>query len=319
MILNEATMSEPLFTPIEYASKDFKAEVIASELLEQGADPDRVLVLMTGALKRTVSKDVHLIEEFTADYDHRTYTLIRAVREGLYDMLPQRLFHQPPASRSLTEKELVKAIRQREEEERQARRFFLPFESALNFLRTQLALYEYRLDKRTQYNDLVDIFSPHWPIFQYLDARQADIFLHLLPIIHEIRDDHRVIEDILQMMLLLPVSIRLQQQVPQHNAHPVFSTMGDCRLGVDLTTGNAVLDEGMDELVVSIGPVENKIQKQFMPGGKNHAMLQSLLDYLLPVHLDSTTEFIMPQEERFTRLADAESELNAVLGEDTYL
>lgn len=313
-------MTEPIFTSLEYARKDFKAEVIASEMLEQGADPDRILILMIGAMKRTVSNDVNLIEEVVSDYDRRSYTLIKAAREGIYDMLPQRLFHQAPTSRSIrTEKELIKAIKLREEEERNARKFFLPFECAINFLRVQLALYENHLDKRAQYNELVSIFSNHWPIFQYLDARQADIFLHLLPIIHDIRDDHRVIEHILEMMLLVPVTLELHQQLPQHIGSPTLSAMGDCSLGIDLTTGNAIFDEGLDEIKVTIGPVENKIQKQFMHGGQSHQVLQSLLDYLLPVHLDIVTEFVLPDDEKFSRLADAESDLNAVLGEDTYL
>ncbi|WP_315814928.1 hypothetical protein [Paraflavitalea speifideaquila] len=313
-------MTEPLFTSLEYARKDFKAEVIAAEMLEQGADPDRILILMMGAMKRTVSKDVSLIEEVVSDYDRRSYTLIKTAREGIYDMLPQRLFHQAPTSRSLrTEKELIKAIKQREEEERNARKFFLPFECAINFLRAQLALYETRLDKRSEYNDLVSIFSHHWPIFQYLDARQADIFLHLLPIIHDIRDDHRIIENVLEMMVQVPVHIQLRQQLPFYNSHPILSTMSECSLGIDLTTGNTMIAEGMDEIVVSIGPAPHTIQQQFMHGGSSQQVLQSLLDYLLPVHLDIVTKFVLPDNEQFTRLADEESDLNAVLGEDTFL
>ncbi len=56
-----------------------------------------------------------------------------------------------------------------------------------------------------------------------------------------------------------------------------------------------------------------------MHGGQSHQVLQSLLDYLLPVHLDIVTEFVLPDNEKFSRLADAASDLNAVLGEDTYL
>jgi predicted component of type VI protein secretion system len=128
-----------------------------------------------------------------------------------------------------------------------------------------------------------------------------------------------VIESILEMMLLLPVKINLRQQLPQHIDKPMLSAMGDCRLGIDLTTGNAVFDEGSDELLVSIGPAHNKTLKPFMPGGKSNIILQSLLDYLLPVHLDMVTEFILTEDDKLTRLADVESELNAVLGEDTYL
>ncbi|WP_276483642.1 type VI secretion system baseplate subunit TssG [Paraflavitalea pollutisoli] len=313
-------MKEPIFSALEYTYKDLKAEVLAAEMLEQGADPDRLLIQTISARRRTVSKDVQGIEEEESEYDHRVYTLIQAAREGLYDMLPQRLFHASTPHQTLrSEVDILKAIKQREEEERHARRFFLPFEGGLHFLRTQLALYETRLDKRSQYSDLVALFAGYWPIFDLLDTRQADIFLHLLPIIHDIRDEHRIIEDVLEIILQVPVQLCLQHQPPQQMAAPTFSQMGDAQLGINLTTGNAFFDDGLEEIIVQVGPVPQRIQQEFMHQGRGRRVLKALLDYLLPAQVDVVTEFVLPEAERFTRLADTTSDMNAVLGEDTFL
>jgi len=313
-------MNEISHTLLGILDKDFKAEVIAAEMVENGIEPDRLLILFLGALKRPYSKDISSIEEELNDYDHKEYTLIKSPREGIYDMLPEGLFHHPTAHKSArTEKEIIKTIKQHRLEEQQARKFFLPFETTINHLRMQMAMYENRLDKRSHYDELVKIFSEHWEIFRYLDARQANIFLHLIPIMHDIRDEHPVIETVLEMMFLLPVEVTLRSQLPLHPEEPLYSKMGESELGVDLTTGNEIYVEGEDELLVSIGPLSNEMFKSFMPGGNNHKILQLMCDYLLPVHLDLVTEFKLEEKARTTRLFDDASDYNSVLGADTFL
>src|SRR5215210_4195113 len=138
-----------LFTSIQ---TDFRAEVTAAELVEAGVDADRILILMLGALKRPFSKDVESIAEELSEYDHKEYLLVKTPREGIYDMLPEGLFHHPTMHNSgKTEKEIIKLMKERRMEEQQARKFFLPFEATINFLRMQMALYENRLDKRSTY------------------------------------------------------------------------------------------------------------------------------------------------------------------------
>ena len=87
---------------------DFRAEVIAAEMIEHGTAEDRILILMQGALKRPFSKDVHVVEEEISEYDHKEYFLVKTPREGIYDMLPEGLFHVPTPHKSITtEKEII--------------------------------------------------------------------------------------------------------------------------------------------------------------------------------------------------------------------
>ncbi|RYZ27546.1 MAG: hypothetical protein EOO10_12370 [Chitinophagaceae bacterium] len=300
--------------------KDFKAEVTAAEMLELGIPPDRILILMLGAMKRSFRKDVLSIEEESSSYDHAEFIVIHTPKEGFYDMLPEGLFHQPSGHKNAhTAKEIIKIIEKRKEEEQQARRFFVPFEAAINHLRMQLAFYENRLDKRTQYDELVTIFAPYWDIFQYLDARQANLFLHLIPILYDIRDNHPVVEAVLEMMLQVPVLVQLRSQMPIHTASPALSRMGNSMLGVDLTTGNEVYYEGVDEILIRIGPVNNELYKELMPGGPKQRLLEILIDHLLPAHLDIITEIDLLDANRTVKFADGVNTSNSVLGSDTYL
>lgn len=300
--------------------KDFKAEVTAAEMIELGVPADRIVILMLGAAKRSMRRDVQSIEEESSAYDRADYVVIKTPKEGLYDMLPEGLFHHPSAHKtSATVKEISKAIKRRKEEEDQARTFFIPFEASINHLRTQIAFYENRLDKRSRYDDLVSNFTSHWEIFEHLDSRQANLFLHLIPVLHDLRDNHPVVQLLLEMMLELPVTLRLRSQQPLHPAEPILSVMGDSVLGVNLTTGNEVYDEGTDEILITIGPVTGEVFQQFMPGGKKERLLAMLIDHLLPVHLDVVTAFELFERDKTTRLADEESSYNSIMGEDTWL
>lgn len=299
---------------------DFKAEVIAAEMVENGLNPDRILILLSGAMKRTFRPDVTSVEEELSAYDHKEYTVIKTSREGIYDMLPEGLFHDAASQKNAhTQEEIIKSIKQRKQEEINARNFFLPYETTINFLRMQMALYENRLDKRSHYDELVNIFSDQWEIFRYLDTRQANIFLLLIPVLHNLRDNLKAVETIFEAIFLLPVSVSLRDQLPLQPSQPVMSKLGSNLLGIDLTTGNINHDVIENEIHVMIRCSKNKILQTFMTGGTNKKILELLCDYFLPVHLDIATTFDLDASDKITRLADEESFYNSVLGSDTYL
>lgn len=314
--MKSTTASGMLFNKI---NADFKAEVIAAELIEHGVSDEQIMILMLGSLKRTYTKDVYSVEEEVSDYDHNTYMVIKTPKEGIYDMLPEGLFHPVSLHQSLvTQKEILEMIKLHKKQERDARRFFIPFEAAINHLRIQMALYENRLDKRNHYGEFSEIFAGNWDIFNYLNTTQANIFVQLLPIIHDISDNYPVIETIFELILMLPVSITSARRKPLLIDNPFVSSLGDNALGVDLTTGNVLFDDGDDELMINIGPMNKAQLDQFAPGTNQRKIFESLCDHLLPVHLDVTTEFELLDADKSCVLADGEHSFNCTLGLSTY-
>jgi hypothetical protein len=202
---------------------DFKAEVIAAELIENAVPAEQIMILMLGALKRSYRKDVDDVRDEISDYNNKEYTLIATHKEGLYDMLPEGLFHSPTVpKKATTQKEIIDSIKSHRVEERNARRFFLPYEAGFNHLRIQMALYENRLDKGAHHTDLLDIFKDYWEIFKWLDTNQSNVFLQVLPLIHDIRDNYEVVAAIFEMIFSLPVKIKGELQQPQKNRPTLF-------------------------------------------------------------------------------------------------
>ena len=73
---------------------DFKAEVVASGLKEQGYDAERTLILRRGDIRRGYSKDIHDIHSEYSHYDLTDYLYLYVNRRSLYDMLPESIFHR---------------------------------------------------------------------------------------------------------------------------------------------------------------------------------------------------------------------------------
>ena len=72
---------------------DFKFEVMVDSLIKQGYSPESIRILREGIARRAVSKD---IEEVYKQYNENDFTEnIHVNREGIYDILPEGLFHQP--------------------------------------------------------------------------------------------------------------------------------------------------------------------------------------------------------------------------------
>lgn len=299
---------------------DFKAEVIAAEMIDNNVPAEQIMILMLGSRKRAFRKDVDTVTEEISDYNNKEYTLITTHKEGIYDMLPQGLFHSPTLPKKAnSQQEIIDNIKKHRIEEKNARRLFLPFEAAINHLRIQMALFESRLDKGAHHDELVNLFKSHWAIFKYLDTVQSDIFLQVLPLIHGIRDDYEAAAIVFELLLSVPVKITGRVQGMVKSANPVFSNLNDTQLGINFTTGNAMYDGGEDEIVVTVGPINNGQLWQFMPGEWNNKILTLLCDYLLPAHLDIIMDFELITQDRNTRLSDKAHSLNSTLGLSTYL
>ena len=299
---------------------DFKAEVIAAEMAESGVNPEQIMIVMLGPQKRIFSKDVESVTEETSDYNHKDYTLVKTHKEGIYDMLPEGLFHTNTTPKSaISDKDIIGFMKKQRAEELDARHFFLPYEAAINHLRMQMYIYEGRLDKGSHHAELVNVFSGHWEIFRYFDNRQSGIFLQVLPLIHDLRDNYPVAETIFQLILALKVSVTLQQQSLLKPEVPISSTLANTLLGINFTTGNKVYNSGENEIRVKLGPLTNLQLKQFNGGEKNQKILELLCDYFLPAHIDVITEYILTEVDKITRLADGESDYNSTMGLNTYL
>lgn len=309
---------------INGVSTDFRAEVIAAEMIENNTPAERILIVPVGALNRPQNKDVEGIEEEVSEYDKKEYILIKTRKEGLYDKLPEGIFHSPISYASdKTEQQVIEAIKRHRVEEKAARKFFLPFDVSLNNVRIQITLYENQLDKKFHFNQLVNIFSPHWEIFQYLNVSQANIFLQFLPLINKIRDDWPAIETFFELIFLTPAKLKMRnqrKQIKTDEDSTVYCAIGQGTLGVDITTGDYIEGGEFMEMVITFGPVSAKQVSDFTGEAQQEKIVYMLCDYLLPANMDFVVEYELAKTDRVFCLAGkGETSNNCEMGVSSYL
>ncbi len=299
---------------------DFKATVRVAELLENGElEEDEVAILPAGPMRSAYARDMKGSSFYYSDQLLHEKVLVEVNREGLYDMLPEGLFHVTPAhGNGSTEQEMISDVRLRREEELHARRFFMPFEAALYHMRTLLEWYENRLDKRSSYDDLALLFAAEWEEFAYLDNEQRIVWMHLLPLIQHKRNDLPFIEALLSVLFNVPVSVRRLAAVPvQVDIAPAQrAKLGGGPLGSGTIIGRSFADQ-QDVTGIQVGPLPAAKLLEFMPGTSNRRLIDRLTAYLLPV--TTAVKVILPglTADRIARLG--KESIYGVLGYTAYL
>ncbi|CAM4072091.1 Type VI secretion, VasB, ImpH, VC_A0111 [Pedobacter westerhofensis] len=299
---------------------DYKVITKAAELIESGDfEDDQIVVLPVGGRKSAFAKDLENHSFYYSDSKRKDCLVIELNREGLYDMLPEGLFHQPPTGSSgFSEQEMIEDVQIRRAEEKDARKFFMPFEAELNHLRTILELYENKLDKRTTYNDLTRIFGAEWKEFELLDNEQSIIWMHLLPLISEKRNNLEFLGQLLSSLFKLNVKAALNdanlKRVPI--AESMQFVLGAGSLGIDAVIGNSFLTDE-EEVIISIGPADTDKLVRFMPGTPAACIIDLAVSYLIPVGNEVSIRLVADTANQLGSLG-AESN-NSFLGFTVYL
>lgn len=299
---------------------DFKATVKVAELFENGDfDRDQVVILPVGAKQSAYAKDINGFSSYYSESILKDCFIVEVNREGLYDMLPEGLFHVTPVrSSGLSDLEMMADVQLRRNEERDARKFFMPFEVELNYMRTLLEWYENRLDKKTSYNDLSMMFGKEWKEFEYLDNDQRIIWMHLLPAIQQKRNDTRFLSELLSVLFNIPIHVVLNPSamITIPIVESMQFKMGRGVLGTDTVIGASFLSD-QEEIHIHIGPAESSKLVDFLPGTPAAHLIDTVVSYLMPVETAVKVELVSKQEDRVASL-DANSS-NSFLGFTVYL
>jgi len=299
---------------------DFKAASIAAEIIEnEMVSTGDVMILPKGPKKRAYDKEIAGITVDKKSEDKKQVTTIWVNRDGFYDMLPEGLFHRPPASSvMITEEDMIKDIKARREEEKQTRRFFAPFEAELNYFRTLVELYENRLDKKNEYDELINIFLTEWQEFECFTKKQMLILIHILPVIHEQRNNINFVSSIINMMFNVPLSLHYKTVYPKQKNNTITNggtALGAGTLGVNFIAGQVI--EAERKLIMNIGPVSATRMLEFLPGTCAAKAIDVLLSYFIPLGTD--VQFNLLADPASQKLVIGGAGANATLGYTTYL
>ncbi|MGG7437971.1 type VI secretion system baseplate subunit TssG [Chryseobacterium arthrosphaerae] len=297
---------------------DFKAEAVAVNLLKYHRTVSNIFIDRVGVNDRAYLKDIKSISSSYLGFDEEVFT-IESYREGIYDYLPEGLFHPPSlgASRKNVDT-VVREIRKQKKVEEDARKFFRPFELEVFFTEISALLKESEFDITSNTDALLDTVSELWPLVRMLDKQSAYIFMHILPFFHQIRGDKRWFERCMTAFLQVPVEVTFSPNViDEIEKNDDSMLLGNSRLGVTYIPSGRHMD-GQRNWVVNIGPIPYEEMKKYIPGSPFRKVLQALYDYFLPVTVDVEENFVTEKVEYSFSLEDDDRNASR-LGYSTFL
>ncbi|KFF74512.1 hypothetical protein HX13_10280 [Chryseobacterium sp. P1-3] len=297
---------------------DFKAEAVAVNLLKYHRAVSNIFIERIGINDRAYLKDIKSISSSYLGFDEEVFT-IECYREGIYDYLPEGLFHPPSlgASRKNVDT-IVREIRKQKRVEEDARRFFRPFELEVFFTEISALLKESEFDITSNTDSLLETVSELWPLIKMLDKQNAYIFMHILPFFHQIRGSKRWFERCMTAFLQVPVEVSFSPNVIDRiEENDDSMLLGNSRLGVTYIPSGKHMD-GQRNWVVNIGPIPYEEMKKYIPGSPFRKVLQALYDYFLPVTVDVEENFVTEKQVYSFSLEDDERNASR-LGYSTFL
>jgi hypothetical protein len=193
----------------QYVNKlsfDLKAEMLVAVLAEQKIDPNEILAAFNGQFKRNWSRD---IEGSTAENleTGEEILCLHLNRDGVYDTLPELLFHKNLETENQSAAEMAKDSMRLKAEEKESRLFFQPFENEVFLLGVQVAMKENQLFKNIYTEFLTGIIPDFWRIDNDLPENYINRLKKLLPLVYRITGDLDLTAQCLEFIIKESVKI----------------------------------------------------------------------------------------------------------------
>lgn len=285
--------------PINQGMSDYRAELIAALLLEQGLSMEELLIIRDGAGKRGVAKDIASVQ-YGRYKNTDTSLVIHTRRRGLYDQLPEGLFHRTSPSPGQRSKERILADMNRQRaEEFFIRNYFRLFETEADAHRVLSQQLELHYDRKNEYPEYVSVFKQYWPILKDMEISKAVLFMKLIPVLPEIRLSKTRIAKAVEIILDIPVRIKSRVSSQSDRLSKSTKKLGQAALGRDFVL-DGVSPLHFNDISIEIGPVPPEKLPLCMPEAPIHNILTLLLNNLLPASSSPKLHFITsPRQNPF--------------------
>ena len=292
---------------ISIFSNNFRGDVIAAGLVDNGIDQDTILLLRNDGSTLETDKEIISID-LKQDYEdnENKMLVIKTNRPGIYDNLPEILFHSGVGIKNYNKDNVIEAIRKQHKEEVAIRKFFSLYETEVDRARIGISKTEFEYDRPGKHRSSVDIFGRFWPIIKSMDSQTAILFTKTIPYIAEIRNRYNKIAQAISMIMGYDISIKTgTRKIPFKTKSPRLGVM---KLGVNSTLKGYALEK---YAVVGI-KVSKRAIKDLLPHEHKRKIVEILLDIFMPANI-SYEIALYPKEETYTsRLGN--KELHCVLG-----
>ena len=273
-------------------TNDIKAEVVAASLIENGLDPADIVMIHDGSFRRNYSGDIAYAETIISANDQVSLG-IHVSRDGLYDCLPEAVFHEQPREPLVSGHDMAKLSKKQKMEEKEARLFFLPFENEIFTQRIRVESEERKMLCRFSDNLFDEIYPQFWKLDRTLPKKLVSRFVQVLHLAGKIVGRSDLTARVLEVILDEDVRIKVTTQNLLKNVQAAAGAasspgLGACSLGNDMICGGYIADnDPVMEFV--IGPLKNSAVEDYLENGPCSRFLACFYSYFVPLEMVATT------------------------------
>ena len=279
--MNELATLQELLKKI---GSDIRMEVILTDLIMEGLSIDDVVLVSNSLFKRNYHRDIESVSEIEYGSTKKKKLCFVVNREGIYDQLPEDLFHEESETHSEADKEgMIREIKVQNEVEKQIRLFFLPFENEYYLQRIKLELEERKFLFETNHALPSGIFDQLWNLPDFLDDLQKSKIGVIMPVLNKIAGNTKLTTFVIESITGDPVSIK--RRSPGTFLLNDTPLLGEMQLGINTLLGGQVsgLQSGC---TVTIYITDLSTFDDYMPGGKKITIHEFLCNLLMPLDTD---------------------------------
>jgi hypothetical protein len=258
---------------------DFKAGVVAAELVDNRVPADTIFFRNQSTFKRPVANDIQTVYWNDLE-DQDNFLVFELNREGIYDMLPEAVVHrQNKRSRDEDQTKMGQELRK---QERDARKFFSPLENEFHHRGMRLDMTEREMIKNSNPRRNRQFFNYFFEDSSALSDEQVLILLHILPLSHKIRSDVALISLTLSRILNYDIVVTQKWKHTTFNLpEDVAMPLSEGQLGI-----NTVLNDHFRIATryyeVRINGLSVEDYHLFTGSGKHLTVLNFTLPYFFP-------------------------------------
>lgn len=290
------------------AGYDLNAEAFISILLEEDEIDQSVFLMPNGGFKRNYSKDIEKIIGPFEDSRQLPFGVIEINRKGIYDSLPEGLFHQQQNKKTFKSIDEIKETFARNNQiEADSRKFFWPFDHEI--LSTRSSIFS------SEESQIVHILSPSqkkglkkfWGLPSFLSAKtQGELFL-LLPLSYKISTQPKLTCQVFE--LILGTSVKLEKACVIHQTHLTHPLrLDELSLGINSTLGRTIKTVEQS-FKFTIGPLSKAEAVRYAPGEYKDKVIKCLIDYFIPCDINSSFEIQILEEDKESYLDSSNTRL----------
>lgn len=312
--MNRQDIINHLHEELKSMAHDIRCEAVLNQSMHNGLRKEDAVVLNDGRFYREYRNDIYNIDKIEDDWRH-PYLQLHLSRSGIYDLLPEGLFHQPVLDLKplTTAAEMAEASKIDKKKESATRKFFQPLEHHFFMQRMAVETAEDRFLQGIENGLLNDYFFSFWGFPKTLHNDAALLLMLLLPYAHVIAGDLKLMEQCLSLVLNEAVSIN--ETEPELSYAPAMNDgIGSFQLGVDTACGEAFFED-YTHLRYIIGPLRNSHPSSYIGGG-NEVLLNVFTDFFAPVDADVTIQVEVDAANAVIKL---DEEREPILGYSTIL